>query len=158
VSGVGQPNRFQFIVILLVAVTLQLIPSFTVLTLWRPSYVLLVLIYFLLYQPHHYGMASAWLAGLLLDLVSGGVLGRYALALGVCAYIVRLLKRRLLHAQIWHQCSLVFLLTLLSQLIVLSVNLLTQNHFSWEILFYPALSSMILWPIFYLVMHWRGRS
>jgi rod shape-determining protein MreD len=154
-NSVGPSSRFQFVVIVLIAVTLQILPSFTGLALWRPSFVLLVLIYFVLYKPYQYGIISAWLAGLLVDIVNGGVVGKYALALGVCAYILQLLRRRLLHAQIWHQCSLVFLLVLLSQLIVLSVNMLTEKQFSWQILFFPALSSMILWPFFYLLMRWK---
>lgn len=145
-------SGLRFAIILLLAMVLQVMPIFSELALWRPSFVVLILIYFILYQSHRYGIGAAWLVGLLLDVVYGEVLGKYALAFGICAYLLMLLKNRLLHTQLWHQSTLVFLLVLLTQLLVLSVNMLNAKQLSWQMLVFPAFSSMLIWPLLYLLM------
>ncbi|WIO74661.1 rod shape-determining protein MreD [Porticoccaceae bacterium LTM1] len=148
-----QSNQLGALLIaLLLATVLQILPLQQQLSFWRPQFVLLVLTFFLLYRPLDYGVATAWLIGLMLDFVFGGVVGRYALALGVCAYLINLLAKRLLHAHIWHQCGVVFLLVAASQLIVASVNLLTHSNASWSIIFLPAISSALIWPLIYFLM------
>ncbi|NNF67033.1 MAG: rod shape-determining protein MreD, partial [Gammaproteobacteria bacterium] len=52
---------------LLGAVVLTLIPLPGWLQPWRPSWVALVVIYWLIYEPRRIGLMTAWLAGLLLD-------------------------------------------------------------------------------------------
>lgn len=147
------PHRFGLLIVaLLAAMVLQLWPLFGGAALWRPHFVLLVLVFALLYRPGHYGIVTAWCVGLAMDVAYGGVLGRYALALGICAYLLQLFRRRLMHARLWHQSGLVFLLAALSQLIAVSVHLLVQRDASWAVIWYPAVTSALVWPVFYPIM------
>ena len=146
-------RRFGLLLVaLLVALVLQLWPLFGGVAMWRPHFVLLVLTFALLYRPDNYGIATAWCVGLIVDVVYGGVFGRHALALGGCAYLVQLLRPRLLHARLWHQSGLVLLLVVASQLIVVSVNLLVQDTSSWAVVWYPAITSALVWPLLYKIM------
>ena len=145
-------RRGLLFVALLVALVLQLWPLFGGVAMWRPQFVLLVLVFALIYRPDYYGIATAWLTGLVMDAVSGGVFGRYALALGICAYLLHLFRQRLLHAHVWHQSGLVLLLVALAQLVAMSVNITAGMHTSWALVWYPALTSALLWPLFYTLM------
>ncbi|MCV6604385.1 MAG: rod shape-determining protein MreD, partial [Porticoccaceae bacterium] len=137
-------RRGLLFVALLIALVLQLWPLFGGVALWRPQFVLLVLTFALIHRPNYYGIATAWIAGLVMDAVTGGVFGRYALALGICAYLLHLLRQRLLHASIWHQGGMVLLLVAAAQLVVMSVNIVSGGGTSWALVWYPALTSALL--------------
>ena len=145
-------RRGLLFVALLIALVLQLWPLFGGVAMWRPHFVLLVLTFALIYRPDYYGIATAWFAGLVMDAVTGGVFGRYALALGICAYLLHLLRQRLLHARVWHQSGLVLLLVAVAQLIVMSVNIVADGRTSWLLVWYPAFTSALMWPLFYPLM------
>ncbi|MDM3871731.1 rod shape-determining protein MreD [Porticoccus sp. W117] len=145
-------GRGLLFVALLTALVLQLWPLFGGVALWRPQFVLLVLTFALIYRPDYYGIATAWAAGLVMDAVTGGVFGRYALALGICAYLLHLFRQRLLHAHVWHQSGLVFLLVAMTQLVVMSINTSAGSGTSWTLVWYPAITSALLWPLFYTLM------
>lgn len=60
----------------------------------RPAFLSLTLLWFVFVAPRPAGLLAAWLAGLLLDLLQGGMLGQNALAMVVIVAIA--LKFRLL--------------------------------------------------------------
>ena len=139
---------------LLLAMVLQLLPLYGVAALWRPNFVLSVLIFFLLFRPLNYGIATAWSVGLVLDIIYGGLFGRHALALGIAAYLLILLRPRLLHAHMWHQCGVVLLLVAASQLIAVSLSVLVSGDSagSWAVIWCPAISSALIWPLVHLLL------
>lgn len=149
----GNPSRLGLLLMaLVVAMVMQLVPLFGPSAMWRPQLVQLVVIFFLLTLPLRYGIACAWTVGVVLDIFYGGVFGRYALALGVSAYLFMLLRPRLQHARIWHQCGLVLVLVAAAQLIVAAVNVLTQDTASWMTIWMPAVSSSLIWPLVYWLL------
>jgi rod shape-determining protein MreD len=52
---------------------------------YRPEWVPLVLIYWVMALPYRVGIGSAWIAGLVLDILEGSILGLNALALVIIA-------------------------------------------------------------------------
>ena len=54
---------------------------------FRPDWVTLTLIYWVMILPHTYSVGSAWLIGLVLDVAQGTLLGQHALALSLVAYV-----------------------------------------------------------------------
>jgi rod shape-determining protein MreD len=62
---------------------------------WRPEWVLLFVFYWTMALPYRIGLGFAWLAGLLLDVLEGGMLGLNALTLMLVAYIALSLHQRL---------------------------------------------------------------
>ncbi len=118
----------------------------------RPEWVTLALIYWCMALPQRVGVGIAWILGLLLDVVRGSVLGQYALALAVVAFITHSIYQRLRLYPLWQQAIIVMMLVLLELLIVLWVKgIIGQTPGSW---FYwlPAASSMVLWPWIFVLM------
>ena len=70
---------FYSTISLFMALLLQITPVFGSTAYWRPQFLLLVVSYWLLKKQRQYGIAFAWLAGMLLDIFSGQMLGRYAI-------------------------------------------------------------------------------
>ena len=73
--------------------TLVLAALFTVLPLpdwleaYRPEWVALVVIYWVVALPDRIGLFSAWIAGFFMDVLEGSLLGLNALALALVAYL-----------------------------------------------------------------------
>ena len=62
---------------------------------YRPEWVPMVLMYWVMALPYRVGIGSAWMAGIVLDVLEGSVLGLNALGLVVIAYITLILHQRL---------------------------------------------------------------
>lgn len=136
-----------FILSLVAALFLYSLPLHNDLVFWRPPFVLLFALYWLTAQPQHLGISFVWIIGLLLDLLYGHVIGQNALAMSVTAYLLRTQQFRLAHPSIPFQSLLALLVVLVYQLIWISTRLISEDiALGWRV-FYPALSSAILWPL-----------
>ena len=139
--------RWILVFSLTVALTLYFYPLRGEASLWRPLFVFLVVVYWLFAEPHRLGIGFAWLAGLGLDILTGGVPGRHALAMAVCAYLICLAGQRLHHFSVWHQTVLVSLLAVLYQSVIVFVNLLVGREFTILFMYYPVVTTVLLWPL-----------
>lgn len=132
---------------LLVALVLQLLPWAGFGLMLRPDFILLVTIYWLFRAPHVVNIGVAWLAGIVMDLITGGLFGQHALAYVVVAYFAVRYQRRLILFNSWQQAGYVFLLLLLSQIIVLVLKLLAGGEVPGWSYFLPSISGILLWQI-----------
>ncbi len=116
--------------------------------LWlRPEFVLILVIYWTIQLPHQFGLFSAWVAGLGLDIVEHGVLGQHALATTVVAYICLMSYQRIRYYATWHQAMWVFIFVGIHQLFghwVQSLN--GRSADVWQFLM-PAFTSALIWPL-----------
>ncbi|HHL45524.1 MAG TPA: rod shape-determining protein MreD [Gammaproteobacteria bacterium] len=148
---------FIIIATFVAALTLTLFPLPTMLAPLRPDWVALVLIYWIIALPHRVGVGTAWLAGLFSDATSGTLLGQQALGLSIVAYLVLLLHQRVRNYPIWQQAIIVLIFISLFRVIgawVLGVSGRPAGFLYWM----PAISSMLVWPVVFLLLrHIRRR-
>ncbi|MGY1488887.1 rod shape-determining protein MreD [Methylobacillus pratensis] len=130
---------------LLLALILQILPwSGSLLTI-RPEFLLVTVLYWTLRAPHLCNIGTAWFAGLLMDLISGGLFGQFALAYSVTSYFAVAYQRRLALFNIWQQAGYVFLLLLLTQVITLVLKLFAGGELPGWQYFLPSVSGILLW-------------
>jgi rod shape-determining protein MreD len=111
------PTKGGFILVsLLVALFLNLLPFTGLLLLLRPDFAALILLYWCLNQPAKVGMTSAFVMGLLMDVVNASVLGQQALAYSLLAFAAMLLRRRMYMFSLGQQSPQIALLLLVAQL------------------------------------------
>ncbi len=139
-------------VALAVFIMLQIFPLPGGAQAWRPDFVLLLAIYVTQRRLTAYAVELACLAGLLLDIVYGGILGKHAIAFGLSIYLLRGLRTRLQHSRMYHDIMLAFLLTVLSQVLLYSVNTLTRESMSSAWIIYPAFTAALFWPLVSLTL------
>lgn len=123
-----------------------------------PRWVVLVVIYWCLALPHRIGIGIAWVVGLLLDVLSGTMLGEHALALAVVAFLVLKIHLQVRVFPLWQQTLTVALMIVLYQFLLLwidgAVGLPTQPLVRWL----PVVTSLLIWPwLMGLLRHLRRR-
>ena len=127
---------------------LMLIPIPDSLRFLRPEFVVLTLIYWAMMLPNRIGIGFAWLVGLLMDVMLGGDLGIYAFSYAVIVYFVLLFHLQLRRYPLWQQAGIVFLLILLLKIMLIITATHSVDWYFW----WPAIVSMIIWPIVYAML------
>ena len=140
------------ILALFVAFMLTIMPLPEGIQEFRPEWVTLVLIYWAMALPSRTGVTVAWLAGLMLDVTHGAILGQHALGLTVVIYIVHLQHQRMRVASLIQQAIVIFFLLLLKQLIVLWVSGIVGRAPDTWLYFMPSLVGALLWPWLYIIL------
>ncbi len=130
----------------LIALILQVLPLPEWLSIVRPSFIGLVIIYWSIFAPHAGGIFAAWIAGIALDVFKGEVLGQNALAMALVAYIAMSLHQRLRNQTLIQQSLFVFAVLTLNELVVWGIEGWSGNGVSsaWRWL-QPVIGAM-LWP------------
>ncbi|MGB1271805.1 MAG: rod shape-determining protein MreD [Endozoicomonas sp.] len=131
---------------LLMGALLSILPLPGWLSMVRPAWVPLVMIYWVLVLPERFGLLFAFIIGFLLDIVQGTLFGLNSLGMVMVAFIVLSLQRRLRLFPIWQQAFLVFLMVGFYQLIVLWVRSAAGQTIPsiWYLL--PSVTSALIWP------------
>ena len=120
--------------------------------LFRPDWVTLVLIYWVLAFPSRIGVGIAWLAGLLLDVSYGTLMGQHAIGMVLVIYVIHIQHQRLRVASLLQQAIVIFFLLLVKQLLTLWVDgMLGRAPDNW-LYFMPTITSTLLWPWMYLIL------
>jgi rod shape-determining protein MreD len=119
---------------------------------WRPPWLALTAIYWALAYPRRYGLALAWCAGLVLDVLKGGVLGQHALAMTVATWLTLRFHLRLRLFPIWQQTVAVVAVIAVHQFLVFWVDGVTGGaELSWQRLT-PTVAAIIAWPMLVVVL------
>jgi rod shape-determining protein MreD len=132
---------------LLLALILQLAPWQGFGLLIRPDFILLAVLYWLMRAPHLCNIGTAWLAGLIVDLISGGLFGQNALAYALTAFFAVSYQRRLALFNIWQQAAYVFVLLIFNQCVLMVLKLFAGEDVPQWTYFLPSVSGTLLWQL-----------
>ncbi|WP_108649183.1 rod shape-determining protein MreD [Dongshaea marina] len=136
----------------LLALVLAILPLPVQLNPYRPDWLVMVMIYWVMALPHRVGMGTAWISGMLLDVLLGGTLGIRALAMALIAYFTALNSQQIRNFSLWQQAIIVGGLSLLGKLVVfwaehLSSEVTIHTRFFWSVI-----PTMIIWPWLFLLL------
>jgi rod shape-determining protein MreD len=145
------------IVTLVVAIVLTLVSLPPALDALRPYWVALVLIYWCLETQGLITLGIAFSIGLLLDLLTGSLLGLHALGLVILVYLVTRFRARLRFFPTWQQALSVFALLLNDRIILLWIISLRGDPLPSLGFWWPPIVGTLLWlPVFLLIDRFRG--
>lgn len=125
---------------------------------FRPEWLLLVVIFWVMVLPYRVNVGCAWALGLLVDVMNGSLLGAHALAFTVIAYGVARWWQWLKRLSFWQQSFVIFLFVLFYQFILFIIQgMIGEAPQTWNY-WCPSLASMLFWPCVFVVLRdWRRR-
>jgi rod shape-determining protein MreD len=151
--------RWAVFFTVLIALVAQVVPLPDWLSVVRPSFIGLVIIYWGIFAPHAGGIFAPWLAGLSLDVFKGEVLGQNALAMALVAYITMSLHQRLRNQTLIQQSLFVFAVLTLNEFVVWGIEGWTNHAASSAWRWIQPMIAAMLWPfIAMLVGRTHSRS
>jgi rod shape-determining protein MreD len=136
---------------LVIAILLAMLPVPEWAIWLRPSWVLMVLIYWAITAPYRVSVGTAWITGIIVDLLTGTLLGEHALAYTVAISFASKMHIRLRLYPLLQQGISVFIFVLLYQFILYCIQ-----GFIGELpgpsYWLSSVTSMLLWPWLYILM------
>ena len=152
-------DRYPVILITLaVAVVLTLLPLPPVLDVLRPYWVALVLIYWSLETQDMVSLGMAFVSGIVLDFLTGSLLGQHALSLVIIVYLATRFRARLRFFPPWQQEFSVFALLINDRIILLWIVSLRGEPLPSLAYWLPPIVGTLLWPWLFLALdRFRGR-
>jgi len=126
---------------------------------YRPQWVALVLIYWMIALPYRVGMGTAWVVGAFVDILEGSMLGLNALAYTLIAYLTLNIHHRLRMFSYLQQSALVLVMVGLSLILVHWIKVGTeQSHPVGMLYLLSAVSSAFIWPWLFVVLRQLRRG
>ncbi|MFW5926846.1 MAG: rod shape-determining protein MreD [Wenzhouxiangella sp.] len=147
-SGSGK----LLVVSILAAVFLTLVPLPAELQPARPYWMAIVLIYWNLEAGSLRRLGQAFALGLLLDLLTGTLLGQHALSLVIISYLTERFRNRIRFFPAWQQAIAVMALLFNDRIVQLWVIGLVDDAWPpWTWWLAPVIG-MLLWPWVFLLL------
>jgi len=146
--------RTYFIVFItfLVGLALQILPLPESVQFYRPNWIAIILIYWSMALPNSIRLITAFITGLIVDIMLGNLLGQHSLAFVIVVYINLFFNLRIRVLSLWQQATYVFILLLICQFFIVWVEGITGSNPPIEAFFLPALTGMFIWPWAYLIL------
>lgn len=146
------PGRLVIVTTLCVAMLLMILPMPEWARPFRPQWVTLVLVYWAIALPHRIGVGSGFIAGIVLDVLTGTLLGQHALGLSIVTFIAIQLHQRIRIFPFWQQSLGILVLLLIEHLLALwilgATRGVTPGLAYWAVPFIGAL----LWPWIFVTL------
>ncbi len=148
----GGDSRSLILLIIVAAMLLSMLPVPAALVPFKPYWVALVIIYWTLETRDKISLGLAFLIGLLLDVLSGSLMGMHALSLVVMVFLVQRFRPRLRFFPPWQQALAVFGLLVNDRVILIWITIMMGEPVpTWEYWLSP-LIGMALWPWLFLFL------
>ena len=135
-----------------IVLVLTIFPMPLLLSVFRPSWLILIVVYWVLALPHKIGAIHACLLGFFIDILLGSTLGVHALLLALVAYFVTYHYQRIRNFNVAKTTLTVGMLVFFNQLFLYWIVSSTQDVVLHNYYYLPVLTSMLIWPWFFLLM------
>lgn len=146
-SAMALPTWLQVGLSVLAALVLSVIPLPAVLAAVRPAWVVLVVIFWNTTLPRRVGVTVAWCSGLLLDQLTGTVLGEHALALTLVSFAALKLHELVRTFPLWQQGLALLPVFIGYEFVLFWIDGVTGHAVAPLWRWAPVISTMLLWPI-----------
>ena len=122
----------------------------------RPAMVPMIVFYWLLMVPDRFGLTMAAVLGLVLDVLTGTLLGAHAFALTVSGYLVARMALIVRFWPAWQQSLALLPMWGLYAFLMFWIDGVTHRNADALLRFAPVLTTAIAWPLLCGLMSWAN--
>ena len=148
----GGQGRLVIIATVCVAMLLTILPMPEWARPFRPQWVTLVLLYWAIALPHRVGVCSGFVAGIVLDVLTGTLLGQHALGLSVVMFMAIQLHQRIRVFPFWQQSLGIMVLLVVEHLLAIWVIGATLGEAPGLGYWTVPLIGAVLWPWMFVTL------
>lgn len=138
--------RFPVLTLVL-ALALTAVPLPAPIAPYRPEWVPLILIFWSLLAPQRFSLLTAFWMGLMLDTLSGALLGQHALALVIVIYLTIRFHLRIRVFPVWQLSVTIVLLLALYEFVLFWVDGVAGRTVPLIERWAPLVASTVVWPL-----------
>ena len=138
--------RWPVWIIFVASTALVSLPLPDALTPFRPPWATLAIIYWVMMWPRVFGLGSACLVGLILDILQGDLMGQHAFALTIVAYLTMRFHLQIRIFPLWQLTMSVFVLLTIEAFIVFWIDGIVGNPLPGVARWTQVIVGAILWP------------
>ena len=139
-------GTWVILITFLVAMLLMILPLPEWARPFRPQWVTLTLVYWCIALPHRFGVGTGFILGIVLDVLTGTLLGQHALGLSLVAFIAVQLHARIRVFPFWQQSLAIMVLLIVEHLFALWVMGATGQTPPGLLYWVVPLIGAVLWP------------
>jgi rod shape-determining protein MreD len=148
----SRESRSLILLTIVAALLLMMLPLPEFLAPFKPYWLALVVIYWVLETRRMVSLGLAFLIGLALDVSSGSLLGLHALSLVVMVFLVQRFRFRLRFFPPWQQALSVLGLLVNDRIILIWISVLLGEPLPTMEYWLPPLIGMAVWPWLFLLL------
>jgi rod shape-determining protein MreD len=147
-------NKGTFVVLatLFIAMLMNTVPFPQMIMMFKPDWVAMVLIYWVMALPNRVGVVSGWVLGLLVDVLEGSLFGINAVSLAIVAFLIQMLYHRLRLFPRWKQALNVAIIVGIHRLLVVSLSGLVEVVNTDFTYWLPLVSVAFFWPWVFIIL------
>ncbi len=126
---------------------------------YRPEWVALMVVYWVVNNPERVGIGVAWMVGIMVDALTGSLFGLHALGLALVAWLALRLRLRLRLFGVFQQASVILVIIGLQLLLSQWLQFLFDLPRGTNMMFLaPAVTSALFWPLAWILLGGLVRS
>ena len=134
------------------AMVMNVLPWWQVIGAFKPDWVALVLIYWVMAVPNRVGVLVGWVVGLFVDVLYGTLFGIHAMTFAVIAYLIQMTYHRLRLFPRWKQSINIAVVIGIHMLLGLVLRSFVQPVSSNFVYWTPLVGAMIFWPWVFIIL------
>lgn len=150
------PLRFTGWIVIFLTMFIALILMILPLPHWaesfRPEWLLLVILYWVIALPHRVNVGIAWISGLLLDGLQGTLLGENALCFALLAYFAYKMNRQIRLFSLPSQALVIFVFLMINQIMLFWIQGLQGQLVTLKWFLGAGVVSAVIWPWIFIVL------
>ncbi|MGN0916530.1 MAG: rod shape-determining protein MreD [Succinivibrio sp.] len=147
----GKSALFVLIPMILLTIFLQVIHLPQILSENRPDLLILVIIFFGMNSGFPFKLETSWIAGIILDLVTGAPLGINAFMVCTQVYLIGTQFHNFKKYAIWQQAIIIGVINLVVSVLGFWIeHIIGQSYYEAKFLI-PAVATAVFWPIIYVL-------
>ncbi len=153
ISGKDSKNSFLLLLVpmLFVGLILQIIHLPEVISLNRPDFLTLIILFFSVYTNFRMKIETSWGIGIILDLATGAPLGINALIISSQIYLINTQFKNFKKYSLWQQVIIVGIINFIVNVLCYWIeHIIGRSYYEINFLI-PSVSTAIFWPVIYTI-------